>query len=134
MWAIWDWVSVPTSARSDNNTWPGMHIAAVARRSLAGYDALRAWLRRREGAFLTRRDRLYALNHTADMLHALGFRRLRTMGLKRKHVDALVAEWQRRGLTAGTMNPSCPVRKLRFPRYVERYSRRSVTTFVRARR
>ena len=32
------------------------------------------------------------------MLHALGFRRLRATGLKQKHVNALVAEWQRRGL------------------------------------
>ena len=46
------------------------------------------------------------------MLHALGFRRLRGTGLKRKHVNALVAEWQRRGVTAGTMNPSRPGRKI----------------------
>ena len=59
--------------------------------------------RHREGAFLTRRDRAYALNQAADLLHALGFLRLRATGLKRKHVDALVAEWQRRGLAVGTV-------------------------------
>ena len=67
------------------------------------FDLKTLQARHREGAFLTRRDRAYALNQAADMLHALGFRRLRATGLKRKHVDALVAEWQRRGLTTGTM-------------------------------
>ena len=67
------------------------------------FDLKTLQARHREGAFLTRRDRSYALNQAADMLHALGFRRLRATGLKRKHVDALVAEWQRRGLAVGTV-------------------------------
>ena len=67
------------------------------------FDLKTLQARHREGAFLTRRDRSYALNQAADMLHALGFRRLRATGLKRKHVDALVAEWQRRGLATGTV-------------------------------
>ena len=67
------------------------------------FDLKTLQARHREGAFLTRRDRAYALNQAADLLHALGFRRLRATGLKRKHVDALVAEWQRRGLATGTM-------------------------------
>ena len=53
------------------------------------------------------------------MLHTLGFRRLRATGLKRKHVNALVAEWQRRRLATGTMNPSCPVGKFLSYQYVE---------------
>ena len=57
----------------------------------------------RGGAFITRRDRSYALDQAANLLHALGFGRLRATALKRKHVNALVAEWQRRGLAAGTM-------------------------------
>ena len=57
-----------------------------------------------EGAFITRRDRSYALDPAANMLPALGFRRLRATGPKRKHVTALVAEWQRRRLAAGTVN------------------------------
>ena len=67
------------------------------------FDLKTLQARHREGAFLTRRDRSYALNQAADLLHALGFRRLRATGLKRKHVDALVAEWQRRGLAIGTV-------------------------------
>ena len=67
------------------------------------FDLKTLQARHREGAFLTRRDRAYALNQAADLLHALGFRRLRATGLKRKHVDALVAEWQRRGLAIGTV-------------------------------
>ena len=56
--------------------------------------------RHREGVSITRRDRAYALDQAANLLHALGFRRMRATGLKRKHVNALVAEWQRRGLEA----------------------------------
>ena len=67
------------------------------------FDLKTLQARHREGAFLTRRDRSYALNQAADLLHELGFRRLRATGLKRKHVDALVAEWQRRGLAVGTV-------------------------------
>ena len=67
------------------------------------FDLKTLQARHREGAFSTRRDRSYVLDQAAHMLHALGFRRLRATGLKRKHVNALVAEWQRRGLAAGTM-------------------------------
>ena len=56
-----------------------------------------------DGSHATRRDRSYVLARAADTLHELGFRGLRATGLKRKHVNALVAEWQRRGLAAGTM-------------------------------
>ena len=59
--------------------------------------------RRREGGFVTRRDRSYALAQAANTLHDLGFRRLRAAGLRRKHVDALVREWRRRGLSTGTL-------------------------------
>ena len=67
------------------------------------FDLKTLQARHREGAFNTRRDRAYVLDQAAHMLHALGFRRLRATGLKRKHVNALVAEWQRRGLAVGTM-------------------------------
>ena len=56
-----------------------------------------------DGSHATRRDRSYVLARAADTLHELGFRGLRATGLKRKHVNALVAEWQRRGLAAGTI-------------------------------
>ena len=45
------------------------------------FDLKTLQARHREGAFLTRRDRSYALAQAADMLHALGFRRLRATGL-----------------------------------------------------
>ncbi|MCY3810318.1 MAG: integrase domain-containing protein [Gammaproteobacteria bacterium] len=67
------------------------------------YDLKRLLERHREGGFVTRRDRSYALAQAADTLEQLGFRRLRAAGLKRKHVDALVREWQRRGLSTGTL-------------------------------
>ena len=67
------------------------------------FDLKTLQARHRAGAFITRRDRSYALDQAANLLHALGFRRLRATGLKRKHVNALVAEWQRRGLAVGTM-------------------------------
>ena len=37
------------------------------------FDLKTLQARHREGAFLTRRDRVYALNQAADLLHALGF-------------------------------------------------------------
>ena len=56
-----------------------------------------------DGVHATRRDRSYVLARAADTPHELGFRGLRATGLRRKHVNALVAEWQRRGLAAGTI-------------------------------
>ena len=67
------------------------------------FDLKTLQARHRDGAFVTRRDRAYALAQAANLLHALGFRRLRSTGLRRKHVNALVAEWQRRGLATGTV-------------------------------
>ena len=67
------------------------------------FDLKTLQARHRGGVFVTRRDRSYALDQAANMLHAFGFRRLRATSLKRKHVNALVAEWQCRGLAAGTM-------------------------------
>ena len=67
------------------------------------FDLKRLQERHREGGFVTRRDRSYALAQAANALHALGFRRLRAAGLRRKHVDALVREWLRQGLSAGTL-------------------------------
>ena len=54
-----------------------------------------------DGVHATRRDRSDVLARAADTPHELGFRGLRATGLRRKHVNALVAEWQRRGLAAG---------------------------------
>ena len=67
------------------------------------YDLKHLQDRRKEGSFVTRRDRSYALAQAANMLHELGFRRLRATGLRRKHINALVREWRRRELSVGTM-------------------------------
>ena len=67
------------------------------------FDLKTLLARHREGGFVTRRDRSYALAQAADTLHELGFRRLRAAGLGRRHVDALVREWRRRGLSTGTL-------------------------------
>lgn len=67
------------------------------------FDLKNLLARQREGGFVTRRDRSYALAQAADTLHELGFRRLRAAGLGRRHVDALVREWRRRGLSTGTL-------------------------------
>ena len=83
------------------------------------FDLKALQARHREGAFVTRRDRAYALNQAAELLHALGFRRLRATGLKGRHIEALVAEWRHQGLSDGTVNPSCPVRKVLSHQYVE---------------
>ena len=67
------------------------------------FELKRLLQRHPEGGYVTRRDRSYALAQAADTLHDIGFRRLRAAGLRRKHVDALVREWRRRGLSTGTL-------------------------------
>ena len=57
----------------------------------------------REGSHGTRRMRRFVLMQAAETLHGLGYRGLRARGLKGRHVEALVGEWQRQGLGAGTM-------------------------------
>ena len=57
----------------------------------------------RDGAFGTRAGRSFSLARMANTLHELGYRRLRATGLKGKHVEALVREWQRQGLSIGTV-------------------------------
>lgn len=56
-----------------------------------------------ERGYATRRDRRYMLDQAANLLHELGFRRLRATGLRRKHANALVREWKRQGLSVGTV-------------------------------
>ena len=67
------------------------------------WDLRQLQLAHPEGSYATRTARSFALAQAADMLHELGFRRLRATGLKGKHVEALVREWQGRGLSPGTM-------------------------------
>ena len=57
----------------------------------------------RQGSHGTRRGRSYVLAQAAETLHRLGYRGLKARGLKGRHVEALVAEWLRQGLSEGTM-------------------------------
>ena len=67
------------------------------------YDLKRLQDDARDGAFGTRSGRSFNLARMANTLHDLGYRRLRATGLKGKHVEALVREWKRTGLSVGTM-------------------------------
>ena len=67
------------------------------------YDLKRLQDGVRERSYGTRTGRSFALAQMANTLHELGFRRLRATGLRGKHVEALVREWKRAGLSIGTM-------------------------------
>ena len=67
------------------------------------YDLKRLQDDAKEGAFGTRTGRSFNLARMANTLNDLGYRRLRATGLKGKHVEALVREWKRQGLSTGTI-------------------------------
>ena len=67
------------------------------------FDLKRLQAAHDDGSHGTRTARSYALAQIADTLHDLGFKGLRSTGLKRKHVVALVKEWKRQGRSVGTM-------------------------------
>ena len=67
------------------------------------YDLKRLQAAHDDGSHGTRAARSYALAQIADTLHDLGFKGLRSTGLKRKHVAALVREWKGQGRSDGTM-------------------------------
>ena len=67
------------------------------------WDLLQLQKGSRDGSHGTRRERSYALAQAAEALHQLGYRGLRAKGLKGRHIEALVAEWRRQGLTDGTV-------------------------------
>ena len=67
------------------------------------HDLKQICRRNRDGAYMTRVQREQRLRLIARELHGLGFRHLRAASLKPKHVEALVNEWQRRALSAGTI-------------------------------
>ena len=58
---------------------------------------------RPDGSRPRRCERSRALAPAADTLDELGYRGLGAKGLGGGHVEALVCEWRRRGLSAGTM-------------------------------
>ncbi len=67
------------------------------------YDLKLLCRRNRDGSRMTQAQREQRLRLTARELHQLGFRHLHTSSLKPKHVDALVKDWQSKGLSPGTI-------------------------------
>ena len=67
------------------------------------FDLLRLLKDDRQGSHGSRRARGYVLAQAAETLHRLGYRGLRARGLKGRHIEALVAEWRRQGLSDGTV-------------------------------
>ena len=67
------------------------------------FDLLRLLEDDRRGSHTTRRARRFVLAQAAETLHGLGYRGLRARGFKGRHVEALVAEWRRQGLSDGTV-------------------------------
>ncbi len=57
----------------------------------------------RDGGFSTQATRSRILDLIANQLSELGFRRMQPRSLKPKHVDALVAHWQEKGIGTGTL-------------------------------
>ena len=57
----------------------------------------------RDGSFSTQATRSRILDLAANQLHALGYRDMRTISLKPKHVNALVAHWQKQGISTGSL-------------------------------
>ena len=67
------------------------------------FDLLRLLEDDRQGSHGSRRARRHVLAQAAETLHRLGYRGLRARGLKGRHVEALVREWRRQGLSEGTI-------------------------------
>ncbi|MCG8060559.1 MAG: integrase domain-containing protein [Candidatus Thiodiazotropha endolucinida] len=59
--------------------------------------------RNRDGSYATQAKRMHHLMQIADQLYDLGFRGMQPRSLKQKHVEALVKEWLRQELAAGTI-------------------------------
>ena len=66
------------------------------------YDLKKLCHRYCEGSFATYADRERILDLIANQLQGLGFKALRAMNLKPRHVDALVAHWHKERISAGT--------------------------------
>ena len=59
--------------------------------------------RNRDGSRMTQAQRAQRLAQIARDLDRIGYRHLHASSLKPKHVDALISDWQARGLGAGTI-------------------------------
>lgn len=67
------------------------------------YTLRQLCLRNRDGSHATQADRQRSLNLVARQLREAGFRQMRAISLKGKHVEALLQRWQTEGLSAGTL-------------------------------
>ena len=67
------------------------------------YELKQLCLRYRDGSFATQYARERILTMVANQLHEMGFKDMRAMSLKPKHVQALVERWKAEGLSAGTI-------------------------------
>lgn len=91
-------VGVPTDRAK-----PLRAIAGERRVRQLNFDLLRLLEGDRQGSHGTHRARRYVPAQAAETLHRLGYRGLRARGFKGRHIEALVAEWQRQGLSDGTI-------------------------------
>jgi len=67
------------------------------------YTLRQLCLRNRDGSHATQADRQRSLSLAARQLREAGFRQMRAISLKGKHVEALLQRWQAEGLSAGTI-------------------------------
>jgi site-specific recombinase XerC len=67
------------------------------------YELKQLCKRNKDGSYTTQSNRERALTQIANQLHDLGYRNLGVQGIKPKHIDALVDNWNDEGLSAGTI-------------------------------
>lgn len=67
------------------------------------FDLKQLIQRNHDGAYSTRASRERILTQVANQLHELGYRNLRSQGLKCKHIESLIAKWKEENLVAGTI-------------------------------
>ena len=86
------------------------------------YDLKRLGARNRDGGRSAQANRARILSQLANQLHELGYKKLRAVDLKGRHVNALVKAWQDQELSPGTMKNRMAA--LRW--WAEKVGRRSV--------
>jgi site-specific recombinase XerC len=67
------------------------------------YELKNMCLRNRDGSYATQYARERILTMIANQLHEMGFKDMRAVSLKPKHVQALVERWKAQSLSAGTI-------------------------------
>lgn len=86
------------------------------------YDLKRLGERNRDGSYAAQANRARMLSQLANQLYELGYKKLRAVDLKGRHVNALVKAWQDQELAPGTMKNRMAA--LRW--WAEKVGRRSV--------